>query len=176
MGVVARQGQPKHHTKIGEMLETMFSVRFSPRLYTEHEESLGPHYITMWFCSQRRISNPLMGSLFQIISFIGLTTSWGRAIAQAVSRWFPTAATWVRSRVWSSGICGGQSGARQDLSEYFGFPCQSWFHQLLHNHPHLSSGAGTIGQKWPQYKGHSPTPLAIKKRLITQDLERFQCW
>jgi hypothetical protein len=32
---------------------------------------------------------------------------------------------------------------------------------LLHNHPHLSSGAGTIGQKWPQYKGLSPTPLAI---------------
>jgi hypothetical protein len=35
-------------------------------------------------------------------------------------------------------------------------------HQLLHNHPHLSSGAGTIDQKWPQYKGLSPTPLAIK--------------
>jgi hypothetical protein len=27
------------------------------------------------------------------------------------------------------------------FSEYFGFPCQSSFHQLLHNHPHLSSGA-----------------------------------
>jgi hypothetical protein len=35
----------------------------------------------------------------------------GRAIAQAVSRWLPTAAAWVQSRVWSSGICGGQSGA-----------------------------------------------------------------
>jgi hypothetical protein len=34
---------------------------------------------------------------------------------------------------------------------------------LLHNHPHLSSGAGTIGQKWPQYKGLSPTALATKK-------------
>jgi hypothetical protein len=51
----------------------------------------------------------------------------------------------------------------QVFSEYFGFPCQSSFHQLLHNHPHLSSVAGTIGQKWPQYKGLSPTPLAIKK-------------
>jgi hypothetical protein len=30
----------------------------------------------------------------------------GRAIAQAVSRWLPTAAARVRSRVWSSGICG----------------------------------------------------------------------
>jgi hypothetical protein len=50
----------------------------------------------------------------------------------------------------------------QVFSEYFGFPCQSLFHQLLQNHPHLSSGAGTIGQKWPQYKGLSPTPLEIK--------------
>jgi hypothetical protein len=51
----------------------------------------------------------------------------------------------------------------QVFSEYFGFPCQSSFHQLLHNHPHLSSGAGTIGQKWLQCKGLSPTPLAVKK-------------
>jgi hypothetical protein len=50
--------------------------------------------------------------------------------------------------------------------EYLGFPCQSSFHQLLHNHPHLSSGAATIGQKWPQYKGLGPTPLAIKKIII----------
>jgi hypothetical protein len=34
----------------------------------------------------------------------------------------------------------------QVFSEYFGFPCLSSFHQLLHNHHHLSSGAGTIGQ------------------------------
>jgi hypothetical protein len=39
----------------------------------------------------------------------------------------------------------------QVFSQYFGFPCQSSFRQLLHNHPHLSSGACTIGQKWPQY-------------------------
>jgi hypothetical protein len=30
--------------------------------------------------------------------------------------------------------------------EYFVFPFQSSFHQFLHNHHHLSSGAGTIGQ------------------------------
>jgi hypothetical protein len=34
----------------------------------------------------------------------------------------------------------------QVFSEYFGFSCQFSFHQLLHNHHHLSSGAGTIGQ------------------------------
>jgi hypothetical protein len=53
----------------------------------------------------------------------------------------------------------------QVFSEHFGFPCQSSFQQKLHNQPHLSSGAGTIGQKWPQYKGLSPTPLAIKKGI-----------
>jgi hypothetical protein len=37
------------------------------------------------------------------------------------------------------------------FSEYFGLPCQFAFHQLLHNHPHLSSGACTLGQKWQQY-------------------------
>jgi hypothetical protein len=35
----------------------------------------------------------------------------------------------------------------QVFSEYFfGFPCQSSFHQFLHNHHHLSSVAGTLGQ------------------------------
>jgi hypothetical protein len=34
----------------------------------------------------------------------------------------------------------------QVFSEYFGFPYQSLFHQFLHNHPHLSSGVGTIDQ------------------------------
>jgi hypothetical protein len=34
----------------------------------------------------------------------------------------------------------------QVFSKYFGFPCQFSFHQLLHIHHRLSSGAGTIGQ------------------------------
>jgi hypothetical protein len=29
----------------------------------------------MWLCSQRHISNPMRGSSFQIIAFIGLTAS-----------------------------------------------------------------------------------------------------
>jgi hypothetical protein len=48
---------------------------------------------------------PILRSLSTLIAKIG------RAIAQVVSRWLPTAAARVRSRVWSSGICGGQSGA-----------------------------------------------------------------
>jgi hypothetical protein len=39
-----------------------------------------------------------------------LMLRYGRAIAQAVNRWFPTAAARVRARVRSCGICGGQSG------------------------------------------------------------------
>jgi hypothetical protein len=45
----------------------------------------------------------------------------GRAIAQAVSRWLPTAATWVGARVWSCGICDGQSGAGAGFLRVFRF-------------------------------------------------------
>jgi hypothetical protein len=34
----------------------------------------------------------------------------------------------------------------QVFSEYFGFPSQFSFHRLLYTHPHLSSGAGAVGQ------------------------------
>jgi hypothetical protein len=83
----------------------------------------------------------------------------GRAIPQALSRWLPTSVARVPSRVWSSGICGGQSGAGAGLFRVLLFPLPIF----IHNQPHLSSGAGTIGQKWPQYKGLSPTLLTIKK-------------
>jgi hypothetical protein len=61
----------------------------------------------------------------------------GRAIAQAVSQWLPTMAARVRVRVWSSGICGGKVALEQVFFEYFDFPCQSSFYQILHpqNHP-----------------------------------------
>jgi hypothetical protein len=45
-----------------------------------------------------------------------------RSIAQAVSRWLPTAAAWVRFCVWSSGICGGQSGAGMGFLRVLRFP------------------------------------------------------
>jgi hypothetical protein len=46
----------------------------------------------------------------------------GRAIAQAISRWLPTAAARLRSRVWSSAICGGQSGAGEGFLRVLRFP------------------------------------------------------
>jgi hypothetical protein len=41
---------------------------------------------------------------------------------------------------------GGQTDAGAVFLLVFRFPCQSSFHQLLHNHHQLSSWAGTIGQ------------------------------
>jgi hypothetical protein len=35
----------------------------------------------------------------------------------------------------------------QVFSDYFGFSCQFSFYGLLHNHHHLSSGAGTKVQR-----------------------------
>jgi hypothetical protein len=32
----------------------------------------------------------------------------------------------------------------QVFSEYFGFPCQSLFHHLLHSHHHVLSGVGVV--------------------------------
>jgi hypothetical protein len=60
----------------------------------------------------------------------------GRPIAEAVSRWLPTAAARVRSQVWSSGICGGQSGAGAGFLRVLWFPYQFLFHQILHPHNH----------------------------------------
>jgi hypothetical protein len=46
----------------------------------------------------------------------------GRAIAQADSRWLPTAVARVRARVWSCGFCGGQSDAEAGFLRVLRFP------------------------------------------------------
>jgi hypothetical protein len=53
---------------------------------------------------------------------VPVTFLMGRAIAQAVSRWLPTAAARVRAWVWSCGICGGQSGAGAGFLRVLWFP------------------------------------------------------
>jgi hypothetical protein len=81
----------------------------------------------------------------------------GRAIAQAVSRWLPTAAARVRARVWQVGSVVDKVALRQVFSEYFGFPCQSLFHQLLHNHNHsgqVQEGSSGRRAEWTQYGLH----------------------
>jgi hypothetical protein len=75
----------------------------------------------------------------------------GCAIAQEVSCWLPTAAAAFEAGCGHVGFVMDKMALGQVFSEYFSFPCQSSFHQLPHNHPHLSSGACTMDQTWPQY-------------------------
>jgi hypothetical protein len=93
----------------------------------------------------------------------------GRAIAQAVSCWLPTTAAWVRARVWSSGIYGGQSGAGAGFLRVLQFPCQSSFHQILHHHNHSGQLQEVI--QWPTCRvnpaGLHPHYANLKK-LITR--------
>jgi hypothetical protein len=59
------------------------------------------------------------------------------------------------------------------FSEYFGFPCQSSFHQLLHNHHHRSSGAGTNRPTVADVlSGISLTPPRETKLLIITNCTR----
>jgi hypothetical protein len=83
--------------------------------------------------------NFLQNKLYLLIYFIYL----GRAIAEAVSHWLSTVAAWVQSRVWSSGICGGQSGVGAGFVRVLRFPLPF----IPPNSPSSQSpGAGTIGQ------------------------------
>jgi hypothetical protein len=90
--------------------------------------------------------------------------AYGRAIAQAVTRWLPTAVVQGLRPGRYVGFCGGQSDAGAGSLRVLRFPLPNSFHQLLQkviiiinqsiNH---SSGICTIGQMgkhlWPQYKG-----------------------
>jgi hypothetical protein len=73
---------------------------------------------------------------FTFLAYFHLPLKKGRAIAQAVSRWLPTAAAWVRARVWQVGFMVVKEALGQVFSKYFGFPCQSSLYQILHHHTH----------------------------------------
>jgi hypothetical protein len=61
----------------------------------------------------------------------------GRAVALAVSRWLLTAAPGVRARAEHVGFVVDKVALGQVFSEWFSFPCQPSFHQILHHHNHL---------------------------------------
>jgi hypothetical protein len=61
----------------------------------------------------------------------------GRAIAQAVNRWLPTAAARVRFRAEHVSFLMDKLALGRVFSEFFGFPRQSSFHQFLYHHNHL---------------------------------------
>jgi hypothetical protein len=82
----------------------------------------------------------------------------GRAIAQAVSRWLPTAAT----RVWSCGICGGQSGAVVGFLWVLRFPLPIRIPPLAaHSPSSIIWGLYNRPAVAAVPSGLSPTPLII---------------
>jgi hypothetical protein len=70
---------------------------------------------------------------FRQMALLGLNL--GRAVAQAVSRWLPTAAARVHIRASMWGFVVDKEGLGQVFSEYFGLPCQS-LHQFIRHHNH----------------------------------------
>jgi hypothetical protein len=76
------------------------------------------------------------GVTWLTLSVVFLTPSrQGRAVAQAVSRWLPTAAARVRVRA-ACEVCGGQSGTGAGFLRVLRFPLPIIFHQFLHHHNH----------------------------------------
>jgi hypothetical protein len=92
-------------------------------------------------------------------------TIFGRAIAQAVSCWFPTAAARVRAQVWSSGICGGQSGAGAGFLRVLRFPLSIF---IPPNSPSSSIIRGWYNRPFSGRRGPSldSTPPPPTRRII----------
>jgi hypothetical protein len=63
-----------------------------------------------------------MGNTYDPFCNMSLTLDKGRAIDQAVSRWFLTAVTRIGTQVRSCGICGGQSGTGACFLPVLRFP------------------------------------------------------
>jgi hypothetical protein len=112
------------------ILETLsFELRRTPIFTKSRRET----HLTLW-CGLDWVQHTF-GPFFFYGSVTGQA---GHATAQAVSCWLPTAATRVRSRVWSSGICGGQSGAGAGFLRVLRFPLPIFILPKilqLHNHP-----------------------------------------
>jgi hypothetical protein len=121
--------------------------------------------VHMWFIG--RYLFELITLLFMLLYTIHLHykhETLGRAIAQAVSRWLSTAVARVRARVWSCGICGGQSGAGAGFLRVLRFPLpifipptppqsSSFIIWGLYNRPEVAA----------EPSGLSPTPLKKHK-------------
>jgi hypothetical protein len=96
----------------------------------------------------------------------------GRAIAQAVSRRLPTAPARVQTRVWSSGICGGQNGAGAGFLRVLRFPLPIFIlptSPFLHHHNHQGQVQQAI--QWPTcrvdpFRLHTPV-CEFKKSMKT---------
>jgi hypothetical protein len=105
-------------------------------------------------------------SLFYLQPPSWLPWNKGRAIAQGVSRWLPTAAARVRSRIWSREICGGQSGSGARFLRVLRSPPPIFIPPIA---PQSPSSIIWGWYKWPVVaavpSGPSLTPLRIIKPL-----------
>jgi hypothetical protein len=117
-------------------------LEFSNKLHIG-KKSLIPNFIKICDTTHNRIYRHFHVWRYANWSLLYITTaqnrncstiygSQGRAIAQAVSRWFPTAA----ARSGHVGFVVDEVALGQVFSKYFGFPCQSSFHQILRPHDH----------------------------------------
>jgi hypothetical protein len=80
-------------------------------------------------------------------------SSLGRAIAQAVSRWLPTAAVRGSRPGCHVGFCGGQSGAGAGFLRVLRFPLPNFIPLIAHKII-LTYRRGLYNRpKWPQYQG-----------------------
>jgi hypothetical protein len=78
----------------------------------------------------------------------------GRTIAEAVSRWLPTATARVGAQAGHVGFVVDKVTLGQVFSEYLGFPCQSSFHQILHHHNHPGLAHTPVGGRtWNRENG-----------------------
>jgi hypothetical protein len=80
----------------------------------------------------------------------------GSAIALAFSRRLPTSVVRVRARSGHVRFVVDTMALGQVFSEYFGSPCQSSFHQILH--PHSTIGPLVAGRRaeWTQLQTPPP--------------------
>jgi hypothetical protein len=115
------------------------------------------HVMLLWRAIYKRYQNMFLETMSKTLERFGTVSIWATARPECIS-WvqvwcLDTDTLGYINRCRICKVVTGQVGFVVDkvvlwqfFSEYFGFPYQSSFHQLLHNHPHLSFGAGTLGQ------------------------------
>jgi hypothetical protein len=143
------------------LLHILLGILYTPETFSTKSSFAG---LCMWEMFLAGLWNAFM------LNFRSNQLTCGRAIAQA-ARFEP--------RSGHVGFVVDSVALGQVFSEYFGFPCQFSFHQLLLIHD-LSSGAGTIGQLVADVpSGLSFTrPQETKKRkrnrLILCDVDHWE--
>jgi hypothetical protein len=96
----------------------------------------------------------------------------GCAITQAVSRWLPTAA----ARVWSSGICDGQSGAGAGFIRVLRFPLpidSTKFSILTITRGRYNRPINGRRAEWTQFGLHPPLWKLKKKKGVLNRAAKF---